>query len=143
MLLKNKMEHGKIKSLEWNKEYLLHNQLLDDQHKKFVTLINKLSDAINKDCKHEIHDVFFEIIYYIEHYMIEKDMNLINCDKSKYVKHRALHSQLLDKVKLCYLHFNDSQTLECCKELHTFLRNWFVAYIKMLKRDNFNECWNP
>ena len=141
--IKNIMEHNKIKPFLWGKEYLVNNTLLDEQHKKFVRLINKLAEAINKGCKNEIHNVFFEIIYYIEHYMIEKDMSLIHCDKKKYLKHRNSHNKLLFRVKECYGKFNATTALDCCTNLHSFLRSWFVDYIRMIKRDNYNDCWNP
>ncbi len=135
------MASKEIEYILWKKEYITSNTLLDDQHKRFVTIINKLADAINKGCRKNIHDIFFEIIFYIEHYMIEKDINLIDCDKNKYELHKKLHTELLEKVKECYKNFTSSNQLECCKNLHSYLREWFVSYIKLIKKNNFNECW--
>jgi len=131
----------KIEFLLWSDEFKTSNNLLDEQHKKFIRIINNLAEAIDKGCEKNIMEIFFEIIFYIDHYMIEKDMLLVGCNKKKYEIHKRLHLRLLDKVKSCYKKFSGSEDIKCCVRLHKFLREWFISYIKIIKEDDFNECW--
>jgi len=131
-----------VKLIKWNNDFSVSNVFFDNQHKKFIRILNNLANAINNDCKIKTQDVFFELIYYIEHYMIEKDVTLINCDIKKYIKHKKLHNKLLKKVEECYQKLSNSPNIsECCTNLYSYLRNWFVSYIKLIKQNNFNECW--
>ena len=123
------MGKEEIKRINWNEEFFLNNDLLDEQHKKFIDLLNRFADVISSECKKEIHNLFFEFIYFVDNYLIEKDLSLIKCDKEKYMLHRKYHQKLLDNIKDYYNKYNTTKSFEDCKDLYNFMVDWFKNYI--------------
>ena len=123
---------------KWKEEFILNNRLLDSQHEKFVAIVNELSMAIDSQCNADIHHVFYLLINYVEDYLIETNIKLLECNNVKYSKLKEKQSQLLDRVKDFYGKFNFEKAT--CLGLYNFLIEWFLDYIDMYKKEGYASC---
>lgn len=126
------------KLFNWKKEFILNNKLLDNQHEKFVTIINDLSIAIDSQSNSKIHHVFFLLINYIEDYLIETNIKLLECNNVKYAALKEKQKELLNNVEQHYKSFNFEKGT--CIGLYKYLINWFLDYIDMYKKEGYADC---
>jgi len=126
------------KLFRWKDEFILNNKLLDRQHEKFVAIVNELAMAIDSQCSADIHHVFYLLINYVENYLIETNIKLLECNNVKYTKLKEKQSQLLDRVKDFYGKFNFERAT--CLGLYHFLIEWFSDYIAMYKKEGYASC---
>ncbi len=124
---------------QWTDEFVLNNRLLDSQHEKFVAIVNELSMAVDSQCSADIHHVFYLLINYVEDYMIETNLKLLECNNVKYAKLKEKQSHLLEQVKDFYRKFNFEKST--CLGLYNFLVEWFMDYIDMYKKEGYANCF--
>ncbi len=134
----NKILYMDKKLFQWQKEFVLNNKLLDKQHEKFVAIVNELSMAIESQCSADIHHVFFLLVNYVEDYLIDTNIKLLECNNIKYVNLKKKQNELLDKVKEFYGKFNFEKAT--CYGLYSFLVEWFMDYIEMYKKEGYAGC---
>ena len=69
--MKNKVNPEPYK---WKEEYTVKITVIDEQHKKFLEIINELKIIINSNsCEKEVSGVFFQLAYLIDHYFIKEE----------------------------------------------------------------------
>ena len=65
---------------KWKEEYTVNIKVIDDQHKKFLEIINELKIIINsKSCKNEVSNVFFQLAYLIDHLKLLRLLRISLC----------------------------------------------------------------
>lgn len=126
------------KLFQWKDDFVLNNKLLDGQHEKFVGIVNELSMAIDGQCVEDIHHVFYLLIHYVEDYLIDTNIKLLECSNVKYAKLKEKQNQLLNKVKDFYGEFNFEKST--CLDLYHFLIEWFLDYVAMYKKEGYAGC---
>ncbi|HIE15430.1 MAG TPA: hypothetical protein EYP69_00735 [Bacteroidales bacterium] len=127
-----------VKLFKWEDRFVLNNKLLDRQHEKFIAIINEFSMAIDsQDCE-GIHHVFYLLIHYVENYLIDTNIKLLECNNVKYLKLKDQQNKLLERVKKYYRKFNTEKPT--CLEFYNYLIEWFVDYIDMYKKEGYASC---
>ena len=125
----------------WNENKMsVGIELIDNQHKKLLNIINKLEDSITTNTqKKDSLSIVNEIIdYTMYHFKTEEDL----FDKYNYEKkdeHKKEHNSLIKKI----LNVKDILTddrlkrnedyIEIVEEIYIFVIDWFLNHI--LQRD--------
>lgn len=118
-----------MSKIEWKKTYELGIQLIDDQHKKLVSIINDVFDAQKAGTGKEIiHNALKELVEYTEyHFNAEEDMlrqhkyGAIEC-------HIEEHNSFAEQIQSF---LNDSKSGNLVLSLKTidYLKDWTINHI--------------
>jgi hemerythrin-like metal-binding protein len=114
---------------EWKDEYKVGVTAIDEHRKKFFEIINKLKRVITgKDCKIKVADIFFSLVHYAEHYLINEEIYFKESGYSGFSVHQESHNNFIARI----IQFKeDYQTgkKEVCEDMYFFLENWLINHI--------------
>jgi hemerythrin len=121
--------------IEWNSAFSVEIQKIDEQHKKFFSLINVLHDAILKGKGEEVVGSVLKELqqYVIFHFKTEESwMEMYNYPDMN--KHKLEHQEAIQKVNKLVLEYErGQQTVDI--ELLKFLSDWLQNHILQADRN--------
>jgi hemerythrin-like metal-binding protein len=83
----------------WKKEYELHNELYDEQARRFLDIINSMKKIIAGGIQDsDISDIFFRLTHYFEQYMIREEINMKELDYDGLDAHIRMHKEFIDRI---------------------------------------------
>jgi hemerythrin len=115
--------------LVWKDEYNVDIKIIDDQHKKFLDIINELKIIINNNsCKEHVSDVFFQIAYLIDYYFIKEEIYFKDCKYPNLDQHKISHNIFIDRI-IQFQKDVEANKPDLCVEIYYFLEDWFNEHI--------------
>jgi len=115
--------------LSWKEEYNVNIGLLDKQHKKFLEIFNLLKKAINEGvCERNISEVFFSLVYYAEHHLIQEEIYFKNYKYPNFNLHKEAHNNFINRIIKFREDFEEGKE-DVCVEMYYFLEKWFNNHI--------------
>jgi len=115
--------------LEWKDEYNVDIKIIDDQHKKFLDIINELKIIIhNNSCKEHVSNVFFQIAYLIDHYFIKEEIFFKDCKYPNLDQHKISHNIFIDRI-IQFQKDVEADKPDLCIEIYHFMEDWFNEHI--------------
>lgn len=126
----------------WKEEYEMGINVIDEQHKYFVGLINELYDSIlNRQTHEKLGEILSKLIDYAAlHFDTEEKY----FDKFHYEgsdEHKAKHKELKEKVLDFRERFNEDK-IELSFDLIDFLEDWLGEHLRDMDfkyRDCFKQ----
>jgi len=114
---------------KWKDEYTVNISIIDEQHKKFLEIINELKRIINENkCKEKVSDVFFQLAYLIDYYFIKEEIYFKDLEYPNIDQHKAEHKQFIDRTIQFQKDVENSKP-NLCLEIYQYLENWFDEHI--------------
>lgn len=114
---------------KWKEEYTVNISVIDEQHKKFLDIINELKDIVNNNaCKQEASKIFFQIAYLIDHYFIKEEIYFKDCKYPNFDQHKISHNQFIDKI-IQFQKDLEKKKENICLDLYNYLEEWFDEHI--------------
>jgi len=129
------------KHFQWKPEYSVNVTEIDDQHKKFISILDDLYQAIlvGKQ-KEKLYEVFEKLEEYMDlHFSTEENY----FDKFKYEgsdEHRAEHKKLKNKVEDIKQKAKNNEDV-ISFELVDFLEDWLLDHLAALDK-KYTKCFN-
>lgn len=125
------MPQNKFEVFPWNKNFEIGIEVIDEQHKMLISLLNELASTITRDNPIEINHVFSELAKYAEYHFQMEEAIWVDYfgDDSWLSSHQLSHSFFLPKViELKEQETSKSQTeiIEC---IILFLIRWLAFHI--------------
>jgi len=118
----------------WKKEYELHNELYDEQAKKFLEIINQMKKIIAGGVKErDISDIFFQLTYYYEQYMIREEINMKKLNYDAFEDHKESHKQFIDRI-LAFREGYERGDDDVYDEMYFYLEKWFDDHLMIADR---------
>ena len=118
----------------WKKEYELHNELYDEQAKKFLEIINQMKKIIAGGVKdRDISDIFFQLTYYYEQYMIREEINMKKLNYDEFENHKESHKAFIDRI-LAFREGYERGDDEVYEEMYFYLEKWFDDHLMIADR---------
>jgi len=114
--------------LIWGHTYSIGNDLVDNQHKKLMELINTLHRIESGESDEDINDVLNELVNYtVYHFKSEEELQQKH-NYPGYEAHKEIHKQLVSEVSknLELLRTGDEAIKE---KLMIFLTDWLKDHI--------------
>ena len=114
---------------KWKDEYTTNISIIDEQHKKFLNIINELKDIINNNtCKEKVSKVFFQIAYLIDHYFFKEEIYLKDCNYPNFEQHKIAHNQFIDRI-IQFQKDVENNKENLCLDIYKYLEDWFDEHI--------------
>jgi len=120
----------------WKDEYELKVQILDDQHKKFITIINLLVDTINKkNVKNNMPQIFFKLMNHVENYFLQEEILLKKYPECDFENLQKDHLYFINRIAKFQNDFNEKGP-NIASKLLEFLNYWLSDRIKTYNKNN-------
>ena len=126
--------------IKWKNEYSVGVYEIDNQHKKFVMLINKLFDAMKQGKANSVLDqIINELFSYAQtHFWTEeKYFDLFKYKETE--EHKRVHQGFIDEMKKFKTGF-DSGKITLSLEVFNFLKNWLDEHI-LGEDKKYEDCF--
>ncbi|HAF30372.1 MAG TPA: hypothetical protein DCG75_15125 [Bacteroidales bacterium] len=114
---------------QWKDEYTVNITVIDEQHKKFLSIINDLKLIINgKSCKEKVSDIFFQLAYLIDYYFLKEEIYFNDLKYPNFDHHKKQHNLFIDRV-IQFQKDLENNKPDLCLEIYQYLENWFDEHI--------------
>ena len=119
-----------MNKIEWKTHYNTGIKEIDEQHQRFVEIINKLFEA--KESKEEeraaIKQALIDIVNYTKFHFESEEKHMNQNDYDKLHEHKAQHN-ILKKQLTAILEDLKNGKIEIGYKLRTILQNWLIRHI--------------
>jgi len=114
---------------QWKEEYNVDISIIDEQHKKFLEIINQLKTIINQDgCKDSVSDIFYQLAYLIDNYFIQEEIYFKDCQYPNFDKHKSDHNSFINRI-IKFQKDVENNKPDLCLEIYHYLEEWFDDHI--------------
>ena len=126
--------------IEWNEEHSVGISIIDEEHKKFINIMNRAIVAKQHDDNPgKIEEVLNAIIDYAWSHFKTEECYMIEFDYPEYQCHKEEHLEFVLK-STDYLNRVASGDYQISNEIYEYLNQWFVRHIQGTDR-KYIECF--
>ncbi|MFH0863165.1 MAG: bacteriohemerythrin [Candidatus Altiarchaeota archaeon] len=129
--------------IEWSPELSMGIEKIDDQHRRFVDLVNRLDKAVQEgDYQKAIKAATPGILDYSKtHFATEEDY-MLRFDYSGYQEHKLEHAIFKEKIEAFLSDYkkDPSNPRKTATELHAFLTDWLREHLSQVDR-HYVKCF--
>lgn len=119
----------KTDPFKWKPEYNVNISLIDEQHKKFLEILNLLREGIIEEpCKEKISEIFFSLVHYAEHHLIQEEIYFKNYQYPNFTQHKEAHNNFIDRI-IKFREDYEKEVENVCEEMYSYLVDWFENHI--------------
>jgi len=116
--------------IAWNNGLSVGVDVLDNDHKKLLEIINKLSATVeNNATKDVIEDIFHDLEQYSMIHFNREEAFLKQCGCEKLDEHADQHRMFSDKIPELKTKILSSQNSAIIEEVSVFLTDWLLTHI--------------
>lgn len=121
-----------MSKIVWNDALSVHIPKIDKQHKRLITLINRLEDAVAEGSWSRrnvvMSDVLIEMIDYLEYHFTTEETYMIDHHYPHFEAHRNQHEEFVNKVgAFADAYHNGTEALP--ENILSFLKEWLVDHV--------------
>lgn len=114
---------------QWKSEYTVHITVIDEQHKKFLNIINTLKLIINDNsCKEKVSGIFFQLAYLIDHFFIKEEIYFNDLKYPNFDQHKKQHNLFIQRI-IQFQKDLESNKPDLCLDIYHYLESWFDEHI--------------
>lgn len=125
--------------IEWKDEYSVNVEIIDEQHKHFVSILNKLYENVQSKNTEALPEILTELVKYKEYHFDTEEKYFKEFGYSEAKEHIAEHDKLKAEVNK-FLERKDDPLIVCF-DLLDFLENWLVHHLSELDK-KYTKCFN-
>ncbi len=116
--------------IEWNEKYSVGISMIDEEHKKFIDIINKaIVTKEHNDNPEEIREVLHEMIKYALNHFATEEINMIKFNFPEYQSHRNEHLDFTDKT-IAIINKVIKGDKIAANQILEYLKQWLVNHIQ-------------
>ena len=124
------------KLITWHNSFSVGIQLLDDQHKDLIKIINGLYNHVVGDEKQEFayfQKIIHEITNYVKVHFADEEKILIATKFPGYTEHKKAHDSFIMAVINNIQDFQSGKRLTLSSFTH-FLKDWVLGHIAVMDK---------
>lgn len=127
--------------IKWENRFSVNVSIIDEEHKNFLLIINKVIAAKQESNKHEqISDALNEMTGYALSHFKSEERYMLEHDYPEYQQHKNEHKEFLKTtVDFCQQVMNRESNI--IDDLCEFLEQWLAEHIQGTDK-KFTECFN-
>ncbi len=115
--------------ISWCEDYSIHIKELDDEHKKFFSIINELHESmINPQLKVSVEHILVEVLSHCDSHFETEEAMMKEINYDDYSRHKVNHDAFRRRV-LHYLEEARSGRPVLRTEVMNTLKNWMATHI--------------
>lgn len=115
--------------LDWDEKFSVGDPMMDTQHKKWISYINELYDAVKEGRgEEELAEILENVVIYTRYHFASEERFLKRTDYPSLEDHHQIHGSMAQKVLAMQKEVRAGQPGQCL-ELIKLLRTWLVDHI--------------
>ena len=119
----------KVETLEWKDEYSVGIKVLDDDHKKLISLLNQFKTAYDYHTSEEFEQQALKSLIDYTKFHFKREEELLELHNyPDYEDHKQQHQVMIGEVERFVEKYNQ-QGHEALDEVSSFLSNWLINHI--------------
>ena len=127
--------------IDWLPDYEVAVTEIDDQHKKFVLLLNDLNDTIEVGSEEIIlGDIIDQLAAYANYHFSTEEKYFDEFDYPDSKAHKAIHQDFREQVANFQEHYQGHEDKYARKVLD-FMKNWLVNHIMTVDKA-YSDCFH-
>jgi len=119
--------------IEWNDSFSVGVDIIDQDHKVLIDLINDTLAAAQTNNLSDINSVFRKLEGYTSFHFAREEGMMAECGYENIEEHKVYHNKLIDDLDECRISAMMSREVNEDSEICMFLKNWLFQHI--LKED--------
>jgi hemerythrin len=128
----------KLEEIQWSEAWDVGIMTIDQSHREFVTLLNRVIRIINEEaCPVSLSEIFFALIHYAENHFIREEILLRDARYTDLDKHQQKHAAFIEKIRSLREKFSAGDT-GVCMELYEYLTGWLREHILRYDQDTLS-----
>ncbi|MBS3770882.1 MAG: bacteriohemerythrin [Bacteroidales bacterium] len=112
----------------WSESFVLNIPVIDQQHKKFFELFEKVSEVYEKKEPEELDKVLRELEDYLEYHFQSEEQLMKEYGYEKYENHKKQHEFFIKRIEEMRREY-DYMNHMLFDKIRTFIKKWFVSHI--------------
>lgn len=112
----------------WSEKFSVKHERMDDHHRRLVSLMNELDEAIAKRGGEVVGSAIEELARYAAEHLKEEERLMEAIRYPDLENHRAIHKFFADEIALLRLEHATGHLVRV-QSIAQFLRDWFVHHI--------------
>lgn len=113
----------------WRPDYAIGIQVIDEEHKTLLTLINSLLAAVHCNTGEEFEQhALNELVAYTKYHFSREEELMAKYDFPDYEGHKAQHDQMIMRVE-SFLKRYEQRGRKALEEVAAYLKLWLVQHI--------------
>jgi hemerythrin-like metal-binding protein len=124
--------HDKIiatRFVEWKESYSVGIDVIDDDHKKLLGLINQLQAAAHYKTDDEIvEEVLNELVDYTKYHFCREEQMMEKCNYPDFDEHKRQHDEMILQVS-DYINDYRIDRTRTIEDVAVYLKTWLVNHI--------------
>ncbi len=126
--------------IEWNEEHSVGISIIDEKHKEFIDIINKVFVAKQHDNNPEkIEEALHEIIDYAWNHFRTEESYMVEFCYPEYQYHKEEHLDFVHRTN-SYFKIVTSGNYQILNEILEYLKQWLVNHIQGTDK-KYVECF--
>jgi hemerythrin len=128
---KNKDAQDRVEYVKWSDEYSMGINLIDEQHKGLIDLINELFNHVtgNKaEEKEYFQEVIEQAVQYVKFHFATEEKYMTSIGFPGYAEHKKAHEQFVLTVITTIKDFNEGNKMTL-ENFANFLKDWVLTHI--------------
>lgn len=119
--------------INWQDTFSTNIELIDNQHKTLITMINRLERAnAGGTAEDEIAKIITELVQYTRKHFADEEQHMRQIKFAGYERHQQLHRELISQIVDILQRLKAGREVGAF-ELLSFLKDWLINHI--LKED--------
>jgi hemerythrin len=115
--------------LQWKENYSVHFETLDDHHKHFIGIINRLYDSMmSTNDIGSVHPIVCELVEYSSYHFTAEEAFMKDNGYGELDRHISKHRYFSEKIMQMKEMERDNQ-LAVARDLTVFLGDWLLHHI--------------
>ena len=119
----------------WDSKYSVHLEEMDRQHRKLITIINRLDEAVRQGRgKEEIGQALNELAAYTRYHFTDEETLMTQHAYPKLADHIEEHRVFMQKIQDCHTQYLYGEP-QVATDVLDFLANWLENHIQGSDRE--------
>lgn len=120
--------------VKWSENLALNIKDIDQQHMKFLEIVNELLEAMKNKKSREIHsEIIDKLISYAFYHFSKEEGYLKKSNYPEIEQHKLEHEKFVDKI-IKFKKDYDNNKITLSIDMINFMNNWWVNHIKVSDR---------
>ncbi len=115
--------------VEWSDDYIVNVREVDNQHRRLVSLVNDLHDAVQTDKSREIADkILSDLVNYAAYHFATEERFFDIYSYPDSPSHKKQHSDLFEQITILQNKYKSGEKV-ITAEVMNYLRDWLHDHI--------------
>jgi hemerythrin len=117
--------------MEWNDKMSVGVETFDSEHKKLVSMLNALFDAVQAGKGKDVLGKTLDgLIDYTKSHFAREEQYMLKCGYPDLATHKKEHEDLAKQVLDVQKKYHGGSTATLSMEVMNFLKNWLIKHIQ-------------